>query len=56
MGWQLWRQDDNGNRFLVGVYATSGLAEAKLSDLTRIQHKLTYWVIEDCHQGVEPGD
>jgi hypothetical protein len=35
MAWQLWRQDDNGKRFLVGEYATRELAEVRLAELTR---------------------
>ena len=45
-GWQLWRQDDNGNRFLVGEFATREAAELRLSELTRILHKQTYWICE----------
>ena len=40
----LWRQDDHGNRFLVGCYLTLGEAERQLAELTRIQHKQTYWI------------
>ena len=30
MAWQLWRQDDNGNRFLVDTFATKELAEERI--------------------------
>jgi hypothetical protein len=47
MAWQLWRQDDNGNRYLVGDFASRELAESSLSDLTRSHHKQTYWISEN---------
>lgn len=40
----LWRQDDHGNRFLVGVFPTRELAEERLAALTRCPHKQTYWL------------
>ncbi|GAM10361.1 hypothetical protein OR1_02650 [Geobacter sp. OR-1] len=46
MAWQLWRQDDNGNRFLVGEFASKTIAESRLADLTRSHHKQTYWIDE----------
>ena len=47
MAWQLWRQDDNGNRFLVDTFATKELAEERILALTRSHHKQTYWVSEE---------
>uniref|UniRef100_A0A831TXA1 SPOR domain-containing protein n=1 Tax=Geobacter metallireducens TaxID=28232 RepID=A0A831TXA1_GEOME len=44
MTFDLWRQDDNGNRFLVGTFADQAAAERRLAELTRIQHKQTYWI------------
>lgn len=44
MTFELWRQDDNGNRFLVGTFADRAAAERRLAELTRIQHKQTYWI------------
>jgi pimeloyl-ACP methyl ester carboxylesterase len=44
MRFELWRQDDNGNRFLVGSYPDQSAAEARLAELTRVQHKQTYWI------------
>lgn len=41
---ELWRQDDNGNRFLVGRYPTLDEAEAQLAELTRTPHKQSYWI------------
>ena len=47
MAWHLWRQDDNGNRFLIDTYATRELAEDRIAELTRSPHKQTYWVSEE---------
>lgn len=44
MTWELWRQDDNGNRFLVGRFDAVAAAEAKLARLTRTHHKQSYWI------------
>lgn len=43
---ELWRQDDNGNRFLVGTFADRADAEARLRELTRGVHKQIYWIFE----------
>lgn len=44
--WELWRQDDNGNRFLVASYADEATARAHLARFeTGVVHKQTYWVI-----------
>lgn len=40
----LWRQDDNGNRFLVGRFARREDAEQKMDELTRQLHKQIYWI------------
>ncbi len=40
----LWRQDDNGNRFLVGCWPDRAAAEARMAELTRAPHKQTYWI------------
>lgn len=49
MTWELWREDDNGNKFLVGVFHSEKLAEERLAELTRIQHKQTYWIRKAQH-------
>lgn len=43
--WQVWRQDDNGARFLIATYPTQEAAQARLSDLERTggHHKQLYW-------------
>lgn len=46
MPFELWRQDDNGLRFLVGRYASIDAAERRLAELTRAQHKQSYWIVE----------
>jgi hypothetical protein len=46
MAYELWRQDDNGNRFLVGVFADLPSAEERLAQLSRVVHKQTYWLSE----------
>jgi hypothetical protein len=47
----LWRQDDNGNRFIVGSFADRTAAERQMAELTRALHKQTYW-IEDERAGI----
>jgi hypothetical protein len=42
--WELWRQDDLGHRFLVGRYPNRAAADQCLAELTRSQHKQTYWI------------
>ena len=44
MSWQLWRQDDNGQRFLVGEYKDEATAETSMADLMKCLHKQTYWI------------
>ncbi len=46
MPFELWRQDDNGNRFLIDSYDNLAEAETRLAELTRIPHKQTYWITE----------
>jgi len=46
MAFELWRQDDHGQRFLVGRYPTLDEAELRLAELTRSQHKQTYWIVQ----------
>lgn len=42
--WALYRQDDHGNRFLVGRYKTEELAHRAKRDLERYFHKQFYEV------------
>lgn len=47
VSWQLWRQDDNGNRFMVGTFATQDLAEQKATEFAKNLHKQMYWIVPD---------
>jgi hypothetical protein len=44
--YELWRQDDNGNCFLVASFSGREAAEQRLAELTRCPHKQTYWIKE----------
>jgi hypothetical protein len=46
MPFELWRQDDNGNRFRIDAYDNLAEAETRLAELTRMPHKQTYWITE----------
>lgn len=43
-GWELWRQDDNGNRFLIGRFDSQAAADAEQRRFEALGHKQTYWV------------
>ncbi|MEV6791098.1 SPOR domain-containing protein [Streptomyces sp. NPDC051320] len=42
--WQVIRQDDNGNRYRVGQYATRDEAQRIADTLDGRGHKQLYWV------------
>lgn len=42
--WELWRQDDNGNRFLVARFASRDAADGERARFEALGHKQTYWV------------
>ncbi|NBE53893.1 SPOR domain-containing protein [Streptomyces boluensis] len=42
--WQVIRQDDNGNRYRVGRYATRNEAQRIADSLESRGHKQLYWV------------
>jgi len=44
MPYDLWRLDDNGQRFLVATFPDREDAERRMAELTRSLHKQTYWV------------
>ena len=46
MTFELWRQDDNGNRFLIGIFTDRAGAESRLAELMRDPHKQFYWITE----------
>ena len=43
---EVWRQDDNGNKFLVEKHETREAAQASAQNLTDRGHKQLYWVQE----------
>jgi hypothetical protein len=42
----VWRQDDNGQRFLIDEFPDRAAAEKRLDELTRTHHKQIYWIDE----------
>lgn len=42
--WVVWRQDDNGNRFVVARRDSRAEAEEFAAELDARGHKQTYWV------------
>lgn len=42
--WELWRQDDGGNQFLIGRYANCAEAERVMQEFENRGHKQVYWV------------
>lgn len=49
MPFELWRQDDNGHRFLVGTFAERSGAEERMRELTGCLHKQFYWILESAN-------
>jgi hypothetical protein len=45
--WVVWRQDDNGNRFVVSRHDTRDQAEAVAARFEARGHKQLYWVAEE---------
>ncbi len=54
MRWALWRLDDNGNRFVVAVFANRDEAEATARAFEAHGHKQSYWV-EAAVDGIASG-
>lgn len=48
MTFKLWRQDDNGQRFLVDAYPRRDDAEARLAALSSGEHRQIYWIEPFC--------
>lgn len=44
--WELWRQDDNGNRLLVACFDDHEAALKALARFESHRHKQTYWLEE----------
>ena len=56
-GFELWRQDDNGNRFLVSGHADRAGAEAAVAAMEAgVQHKQLYYVVVREMQDSETDD
>lgn len=51
---EVWRQDDNGNRYLVSAHPDRDAAEAAVATMEAgVQHKQLYYVVE--RAAVVPG-
>lgn len=44
MEYEVWRQDDNGNKFLVQTFATKKMAEMLVRQLEAHKHKQMYYI------------
>ncbi|MEU9828880.1 hypothetical protein [Micromonospora chersina] len=42
--WTVWRQDDNGNRYVVSRHDTHEEADSMAATMEARGHKQTYWV------------
>ena len=42
--WELWRQDDNGNRAIIDKYDSEEKANKVLIEFEESKHKQVYWV------------
>jgi len=52
--WELWRQDDNGNRVLVRAFADRNEAKVELERFESLQHKQIYWLVRFRIRGSDP--
>jgi hypothetical protein len=44
---EVWRQDDNGNRYLMSAHPDRASAEAAVAEIeSGVQHKQLYFVVE----------
>ena len=44
--WELWRQDDNGNEYLVSVHPDEAAARSRLAGFeSGVVHKQSYWIV-----------
>ncbi len=50
--WRVVRQDDNGNRYLVGRHATREEAQQAIARLETGGHKQLYWIEGDPEEPV----
>ena len=42
--WQLKRQDDHGNQYVIGLFASKEKAAQMMADYEAKGHKQTYWI------------
>ena len=42
--WTVWRQDDNGRRYIVDHHAEQAVAVAQAAEMEARGHKQIYWV------------
>ncbi|GIH07572.1 hypothetical protein Rhe02_56390 [Rhizocola hellebori] len=42
--WTVWRQDDNGNRYIVAHHAEQAVALTQAAEMEARGHKQLYWV------------
>jgi len=45
LDWQVWRQDDNGNKSIINSFASESEALAILAQYESRHHKQTYWIV-----------
>lgn len=53
--WVVWRQDDNGNRFVVTKRASRAEAEEVAAEMEARGHKQLYWVAAAASDQRHPG-
>ncbi|GIF37945.1 hypothetical protein [Actinoplanes xinjiangensis] len=53
--WVVWRQDDNGNRFVVTKRAVRAEAEELAAEMEARGHKQLYWVAAAASDQPQPG-
>jgi hypothetical protein len=42
--WEVWRQDDNGNRAVIQTFRSKAAAECLVEAFEAKHHKQTYWI------------
>lgn len=52
--WELWRQDDNGQRFLVARFSCQSEAESQRCSFEEKGHKQLYWVSQSPKEKPKP--
>jgi len=44
--WELWRQDDHGNKVLIEIFTSEEAAYSAQKEFEERKHKQTYWIEE----------